>query len=184
MNTLSVRCQHCGAPLQIGDDLRFITCTYCKASLEVVRDDSTVHTRVLDEIRENTTVTREKLEVLDLQNEIERVDREWEMAREGFVVHGKNGSRSMPSTGGAVTGMIVGCIVGGLMLAMMSSSPIPSSSAGSFFLLVPMIMIVLSLIGGFSGLAKAERYKAAEADHLSKRQILLNRLEETRRKHS
>lgn len=183
MNTLSVRCQHCGAPLQIGDDLRFITCTYCKASLEIVRDDSTVHTRVLDEIHENTTVTREKLEVLDLQNEIERLDREWEMAREGFVVHGKNGSRSMPSSGGAVTGMIVGCMVGGLMLAMMSSSPIPSS-AGSFFLLVPMIMIVLSLIVGFSGLAKAERYKAAEAEHLAQRQILLNRLEETRRKHS
>ena len=76
METLSVRCNHCGAPLQVSDTTRFVTCQFCQSSLEVKRTDSSIFTEEVAKIAENTGKMAESLEVLTLQNEIERLDRE------------------------------------------------------------------------------------------------------------
>ena len=38
MPTLSIACNHCGAPLTVAEDTRFVTCGYCKLQLEVKRE--------------------------------------------------------------------------------------------------------------------------------------------------
>ena len=73
----SVRCQHCGASLKISDGLRFITCGYCQSELEVVKDASTVYTEVLTRLQENSDAMAESIRIIEVQNEIERADREW-----------------------------------------------------------------------------------------------------------
>ncbi|WP_395749924.1 hypothetical protein [Prosthecobacter sp.] len=76
MDTLSVRCNHCGAPLQVADKTRFVTCQFCHSSLEVKRTDSSIFTEEVAKIAENTGKMADSLEVLTIQNEIERLDRE------------------------------------------------------------------------------------------------------------
>lgn len=76
METLSVRCNHCGAPLQVADSTRFVTCQFCQSNLAVKRTDSSVFTEEVAQIAENTGKMAESLEVIALQNEIERLDRE------------------------------------------------------------------------------------------------------------
>ena len=76
METLSVRCNHCGAPLQVSDATRFVTCQFCQSSLEVKRTDSSIFTEEVAKIAENTGKMAESLEVIAIQNEIERLDRE------------------------------------------------------------------------------------------------------------
>lgn len=76
MDTLSVRCNHCGAPLQVSDATRFVTCQFCHSSLEVKRTESSIFTEEVAKIAANTGKMAESLEVIALQNEIERLDRE------------------------------------------------------------------------------------------------------------
>lgn len=77
METLSVRCNHCGAPLSVGAETRFVTCRFCHSSLEVKRSDSAVFTEEVARIADNTDKMADSLEIIELQNEIERLDREW-----------------------------------------------------------------------------------------------------------
>lgn len=30
MRLISVNCNHCGAPLEVAEEVRFVTCAYCK----------------------------------------------------------------------------------------------------------------------------------------------------------
>lgn len=76
METLSVRCNHCGAPLAVAEHTRFVTCQFCHSSLEVRRTDSTIFTEEVGKIAANTGRMAESLEAIQLQNEIERLDRE------------------------------------------------------------------------------------------------------------
>ena len=77
METLSVRCNHCGAPLQVSEGTRFVTCQFCKSSLEVKRTDSSVFTEEVARIADHTEKMSGSLEVITVQNEIEKLDREW-----------------------------------------------------------------------------------------------------------
>lgn len=76
MDTLSVRCNHCGAPLQVSGSTRFVTCQFCHSSLEVKRTNTSIFTEEVSKIAENTGKMAESLEVIALQNEIEKLDRE------------------------------------------------------------------------------------------------------------
>ena len=76
METVSVRCNHCGAPLQIGADTRFVLCQFCQSQLEVRRSESAVFTEEVARIAESTGQMAENLKIIQLQNEIEQLDRD------------------------------------------------------------------------------------------------------------
>ena len=54
MKVTKACCQGCGADLQIDETIRFVTCNYCNARLEVVHDTTVTHTRQLDKIEKTT----------------------------------------------------------------------------------------------------------------------------------
>lgn len=49
-NLLSLACHHCGAPLQIPDDVRYVTCQHCGTSLTVEHHGGVAFTRQLEKI--------------------------------------------------------------------------------------------------------------------------------------
>src|SRR5437868_6104613 len=73
---VSVRCNHCGAPLQIDSAARFLTCSYCGAQLEVHRSGGAVYTEVLQEIDQRTERIERDVQEIKRQNAIEALDRE------------------------------------------------------------------------------------------------------------
>jgi DNA-directed RNA polymerase subunit RPC12/RpoP len=54
METISVRCNHCGAPLDVGMQTHFVTCQFCNSQLEIKRTDSSVFTEEVERIARNT----------------------------------------------------------------------------------------------------------------------------------
>jgi len=107
METLSVRCNHCGAPLQVSEATRFVTCQFCQSSLEVKRTESSIFTEEVAKIAEHTGKMAERLEVITIQNEIERLDRE--------NAHALAAAQTAPATPGV--GIAGGCVqVIGLLL--------------------------------------------------------------------
>ena len=57
-------CQGCGATLPVEDGVRYLTCNYCDARLEVVSNAATSHTRLLEEIGDRTDRIERKLDAI------------------------------------------------------------------------------------------------------------------------
>lgn len=64
MKVTRVCCQGCGADLQVDETIRFVTCNYCGAKLEVVHGESVTHTKQLDRIERTTDLLASNLKVI------------------------------------------------------------------------------------------------------------------------
>lgn len=180
METLSVRCNHCGAPLQIGNGTRFVTCQFCQSHLEVKRTDSSVFTEEVAKIAENTGRMAESLEVIELQNEIERLDREWAQKEAGYISHGKNGPhRPSSSLFGLAFGIFFACVCFGMAVVM---SNIAGSFHGGFSAmgLVPAGMGVFAIVAAVINMNKGVELERAESAHQARRAELLAKLQQAR----
>jgi hypothetical protein len=176
MKITKVCCQGCGADLQIDETIRFATCNYCHARLEIVHDSTVTHTRLLEDIGRTTERMAGNLRVIELQNELERLDREWALHRESFMVTGKHGNRSLPSEAGSVIGGGI-AVVGGIIWMVFAAgmgAPFP-------FPLIGLLFIGVAIFGMVNGASKASGYKDAESDFLRRRNDLKRQIDEARR---
>jgi hypothetical protein len=176
MKITKVCCQGCGADLQVDETVRYVTCNYCHARLEVVHDPSVTHTRLMEKLEKNTERMAGNLRVIELQNDLERLDREWEQQREGFMVTGKHGHRSLPSTAGSVFGGIVGLGVGVVWIGAAASMGAPAP-----FVLFGVVVVGLVIFGSVNGLSKAGGYQSAESAFQARRAEMIRRIEQARR---
>ena len=97
MELLSLACGHCGAPLEVPEGTHYVTCGYCSAKLEVHRSGGAIYTEVLEAIQKRTDELADEVEILKLQNELERIDREWQVERESCMIRGQHGNLREPS---------------------------------------------------------------------------------------
>lgn len=175
MNLVSVRCQHCGAPLQVGEAARFVTCQFCKTELSVERTDSAIYTQQLGEIHARTTQMAGELEVIRLQNDLDALDREWLMERERYMVSGQHGSKHEPGMVGALLSGGLMALVGLAMFVGMASAHAPG--------LLPMAGLAVMLLGiviGITGMSKASAMSAARSRYERARGLLSQRMAEAR----
>lgn len=177
METISVRCNHCGAPLKVGGKARFVTCQFCNCELEVKRTDSAVFTEEIVRIAEKTERMAESLEVIKLQNEIERMDREWEASR-GVVARGR-GSGGPKSAAGAAFGVLFAIVFAVICFSMAGLAK--SNGAPGVFALVPVAMGLMAVGSSLVGLGKAGRERARLDSYQRRRGELLSRLEAMRK---
>ena len=103
MKLISIACNNCGAPLDVPLKTRYLTCSFCESRLEVQQSGNAYFTSVLEAVSE----IKEDVGTIKLQNELERIDREWEMERSGLLVTDKHGRSSVPSTGHLVMSFLV-----------------------------------------------------------------------------
>jgi LSD1 subclass zinc finger protein len=101
----SIACNNCGAPLQVPEGANFVTCVHCDTQLAVKRSGNARFTEAIEDLRE-------QVEKLTRQNELEALDREWEMEKESFMVSGKHGLRQLPTKTGSLIGGIVIAVFG------------------------------------------------------------------------
>ncbi len=175
MKITKVCCQGCGADLEVDETIRFVTCNYCGVRLEVVHDATVTHTRQLDKIEKNTDRMANNLKVIELQNDLERLDREWDSERSGMMTRDKRGNVSEPSSGGAI---IAGCfaIVFGLIWTIFASS----IGAPGVFPLFGLVFVGFAIFGMIRGTASASSYRSRQEEYDSQRRGLIARLEQER----
>lgn len=177
MKVTKVCCQGCGADLQIDESIRFVTCNYCNARLEVVHDSTVTHTRQLDNIERTTARMADNLKVIELQNDLERIDREWDNQRNSLMVRGKDGHAAEPSSAGSMVGGIVTIVFGIFWMSMTLSMGAPS-----FFPLFGLIFIGFAIFSMINGTVKASTYQREQGEYEARRQSLLARLEQERKR--
>jgi hypothetical protein len=119
------------------------------------------------------------LEHVRRETELARLDREWAMERESFLVAGKYGRRYLPTEGGSIaTGIVV--VVFGLFWTAMASGITGMGAGAGFggvfglFPLFGLLFIGVGVAASVGGYRKAQAYRAAEARYRERRERLLS----------
>jgi hypothetical protein len=165
---LTVACNHCGAPLGVAADTRFVTCAHCGAKLEVHRTGGSLYTQVLEAIDQRTARMEQDLDVIRRQNEVERLDREWMMRREQFLARNEDGSTSPPSAIGGVIGAIVAVIFGIIWIGGAASAGAPAPFVG-----FGVLVVIIALVSAIVGIGKSASYQDQERAYQQQREQLL-----------
>jgi hypothetical protein len=157
MKLISVNCNGCGAPLNVGPNTRFVTCVQCGARLAVVRSESSAYTEMLEQLDKKTDAIAEQLAEIQRHNEVERIDREWELEKQQWMTVGKDGSKSEPNADASMFGAVIMVVFG--ILWMMFAAGI----GGGAFALFGLLFIGAAVFMGRTGVEKAKSFEAAEA---------------------
>ena len=174
MKITKVCCQGCGADLQVNEAIRYITCNYCHAQLEVVHDASVTHTRQLDKIERTTEKLATNLKVIELQNDLERIDREWERLRGSLLTRDQHGNVSEPSLIATVVGSSLAAGIGLFCLAVGAAQ---GNGGLAFFGIIPLLLSIYLFISGSS---KANDYQNLQVRYTSHRRKLIARMDQER----
>jgi len=97
MELISLRCDHCGAPLDVKPSSRFVTCGFCHAQLAVHHSGNSYSTELLEELKQTTDLLRQDVADLKKDSELERLDRDWERRRQQYMIADKHGVRHVPN---------------------------------------------------------------------------------------
>jgi len=168
MTLVSVSCNSCGAALNVSNKSKFVTCNYCKSQLKVESSGETFYTEILDEIKD----VADDVETIKLQNQLERLDREWEMKCKSFMVRDNDGHEHIPTAGGSAAGGII-AVVGGIIWMIFTAS-MPGDPA--IFPLFGLVFIAVGVIGSFSNGSKASEYQTQKQQYDAKRRQLIKQL--------
>ena len=174
MKLLALSCNHCGAPMEVPPKTKFVTCDYCQSRLAVHRSGGAAYTEVLEALDERTQQIAEDVEIIKLQNKLERLDREWMDNRAELMIRGKDGQLRVPDKAGSsvmvalvVAFGVVWTIVAGAMFAPMA--------------IFGLIFIAFAVWGGISGFQKAEDYQRRQRSYQTRRRQLLDELQQRSR---
>jgi hypothetical protein len=177
MKVTKVCCQGCGADLQVDESIRFVTCNYCHTRLEIVHDTTVTHTRQLDKIEKNTGVLANKIQLLELQNDLERLDREWNHHRQSLLIRDKQGRVSEPSPIRSLAAGILAIGFGILWLVLAISMGAPG-----IFPLFGIVFVAFAVFNVIRGTTKGKAYQSHQHHYEVQRQQLVQRIEQQRRR--
>lgn len=180
MEITSLKCNHCGANLQIKPEIKFFNCSFCGSSLTIKKSGNTIFTEVLGEIKEDTEIIKDNSEVILLEKEIARLDREWLLEREQYKINGGNGIVYYPDENSShniytpvivIVVMIIGL---GMFFSIRTSHMKPPILAFIF----PFILLIIFTFQVVLQNGKKEKYNFAKQNYTNKRQDLLKQLEQ------
>jgi hypothetical protein len=178
MELESLTCDNCGARLDISPAANFVTCASCGSRLAIKRTPGAAYTEVLDRLDRRTERMAADLETIRLQNELERIDREWESEREQYMIRGRHGSGITPGAGSAIAGVVGGLAAAAFGVFWMSMAA--SMSAPAFFPLFGLVFIAIALGGAAYTVLKTVLYTGAERDYQQRREEILAQLDRRR----
>jgi hypothetical protein len=173
----TINCANCGAPLEASASARFVSCRHCGTSLEIKRSDSAEWTETLDKVAAETERLRQDVDAIRIEQEVERLDREWQMRQEQLRERTRRGGSYRPSYLGA-TASLVGLLVFTIVfLGVFFRSSATGMGLPPFFGLFFIFVIIMALVGVFRTFAKAGTYDAEERAYRQRREALLSRRE-------
>ena len=175
MTTEQIACNSCGAPLEVLESTRFATCHHCGARLAIQRTESATFTEAIEKLEAVTGRLEERVDSLTTHNEIEALDRRWQLERDNYMVSTKHRGREIPTKGGAIAGGLFGGAFALFWTVAASTMTSVMPSFGPFMLIrlvFPLfgigffIMIVWTSVSAFNN---AEGYEQAHQRYQRRR---------------
>jgi hypothetical protein len=181
----SVHCNACGNKIEVPTTVQYLTCARCGASLVVRNEGGAWFTEsppapgraTLDDALPMRQMAG-RLEELERESAIARLDREWEIERESYTISGRYGGRYTPSIATAIITGVVAVIGGGLWTAftfsMTSSGPFADSGPGAIFPFFGILFILVGLGISIYQFSRASQYQQALERYQRRRRQMLD----------
>jgi hypothetical protein len=162
-----VPCHRCGASLDIGPTASFVTCDQCGAELAVKRNSRGTITQSMAEAEGSGD------DAPTLHRELYRLDRDWLLERQQYMVMNRYGRRYVPTSAGSI--MVAAAVIGFGGVWTMTALNMGNVGAGRFdpFPFLGIVVIVLGAVVGVLSYRKARRYQKAYDEYRRRRQELL-----------
>lgn len=172
---LHAGCNKCGASLELPPGLRFVTCQFCGSRLEVRFAGGVAYADVLDASSDGDRQIAHDLQLIKLQNELNRLDQEWALEREQYREHDRYGGSRMPTAGNTARSVLFGIlgVAFGIFWITMGSS----NGAPQIFPIFGLAFIGVAVVTTFRGIGRHNQYGIAAARYEGKRRRLLCDLE-------
>lgn len=155
LSIVSLRCDHCGATLELAEDARFVTCGYCNTRLVVEHKGGAAYTKI-----------ERELGAMRIERKLERLERDWKEERVELMLRSKDGKAHVPTRSSSFAAYVIGPVMGLVFLAFAGPT--------GFSVLVALAMTAIGVFAGMSIARATYRYEAAERRYLDER----DRLEE------
>ncbi len=174
MKILSLKCPPCGALVEVPAALRRFDCPYCSCRLKVKKTEDRFVTET-DGAGDDPTVQIGRTTALLIHNDLERLNREWEMEREILTSRTKDDEFRVPSTLRSIFWGLVVAGVGGGVAWWTYSQPLDRW--------VPIAGCAVALVGplvAISGISRAMTYSSKKRAYERERRRLLGEIPGTR----
>ena len=176
-----ITCNNCGAALNVPPGANFVTCAYCGSRLAVKRTPSVVYTEVLQQINRLDRRTQQvsaDVQQLQLESELEQLDRAWAQERTRYLPPNRDGSVTEPNTRRLffLTGLEVAAVLVTAYIAFSQFGLIENVFS------VPMVVTILLMIVVIGSvmiwtIRIANKYQQAKAAYLARRAAIVQRFQ-------
>ncbi len=124
----------------------------------------------------------DRLESLERQNELARIDREWDMERERFMPYARYGRRAAaPSTGGSIAlGIVFGALGLGMLGVGLGAALLRQAPEGLVCCVPGLIFLGVGTIAGAVSYNQARQYQRAYRIYQDRRSAVLGDLRRDR----
>ncbi|MEP4077891.1 hypothetical protein [Haloferula sp.] len=170
-----VACQSCGANLSIDESIRFVTCGYCSAQLEIVHDPSTIHSKLLEDVVKRQDAVEDELRILRLEKQIQRLERNWESFRARVSTKGKDGTLISPNKLGPI---LFGLFAGTIGLISMG---LAATERQWVLALLAIGALMLAYFVPHHGIRRANEFAMMRSRYIEKRSRLRSQLSSAER---
>jgi hypothetical protein len=178
MNTINLICNHCGAPLEVTEGTNFVTCRFCSSRLAIEHSESAFYTRVIEAIEQQTNALSQDLETIKVQNEVERLDREWRMERERLCHRTKSGRLIEPTATDAGCMAFPQIAFGLAWFGLFAFAAVASDHAmPGFFSIVGLVIAIFGIVVLLSRTGKADHFESRRSAYDSRRARLVAELD-------
>ncbi len=171
MKLISLNCNHCGAPLDVPESAKFVTCSFCETQLKVERTASTYSTAAIDELKETTDSLSQDVAYLKLQNNLQALEHGWDRQRQTLMTRTKDGGARVPSSRRAV---FVGLAPMGVGVVILFAG-LGNSSGGP--ILFGLVTIVIGIIAGLTEHTRGTAYERAQRRYSRERGAILSEMQ-------
>jgi len=171
----TIACNNCGAPLNVPPTANFATCAHCNSQLVIRRNDTARYTETLDRIEGYTERIAEDVEHIRLQNELERLDREWQQERRRFLLRERDGVSRLPTRGYVISRVLVS-IVALVLTTFWFGLASSAGDAALFFGWFGLIVVAITIANAVISIVKGINYNNAKQEYDTKRQEILRHL--------
>ena len=178
MQVESLTCNKCGAPLDVPATVDFLSCGHCGSRLVVNRTGNAHYTETIEQLSKRAERMEEDIDRLALENDLEKLEREWQQEREQYMVRGKDGSLSEP--GNALVSNIAIGAFGGLLLLLTIMYFAPWDFASGPLWLGVLVFAGFIAWSIFDAKRKLARYEAAMQEYERRKSEIMLQIQATK----
>jgi len=173
---LSASCNKWGAGLELPPGRRFVTCQLCGSRLEVRFSGGVAFTEVLEPGDDGARRIVFDLQLIKLQNELSRLDQEWNLERDRYRTYHRHSGSSLPSGGQTAMFVLVGLVV--IAFGVFWTATASDAGAPLFMVFFGICFIGISIVAVIHACASQGQYTTAVDRYQSRRGELLKAIEQ------